>query len=636
MSDTRRPGDVEAELQSLEQLNEEDVRPAATCGSLLSHARRWLLSTAAGVQLAQRLAPIDRCLFRRHEKHRGGVALARSTGRVLPAVLVGALFCCAALAAIVQPFGRHIRTKLKTAGAIIQAAGGTASPRRTSAEPTEGETTAAPPPRRRRGRRRGRTPPNTTVGQPEITVARGPTDAPPPPTRDPPWAMDQHCTVTHDIDADLERHILHIGVPRSDGSPCVYDLEPLNAMLPYADVPGSYDVPRCRSLWTYRNWRGKLEEHRSHLDPARIGQQTLLVRKLATLSQCVPSPRALRVYFDVGATAADDSLSWFLSHYPMAQHFRIHSYGGDPAQLAPYAEGHPNVFVHPEVLWNESGFITEVTLRVADLVTSTPPQTRDPRIRVETRKSKKDRRHLPKHVRAGLADAGGASNEDGEGRAAADVLGLRDNDEAAEPPSRGVRRANDVNDGGGEPGGSSDDDVNQVHVVDVVVHYDASKPPEPSRLFNPNGPAEDPRPMLADVLNRRRPTIAFHHHETFGIDTVRLLATARKADEGLKETKGLTYATVRRSAIAMVDAVSRDAKPEDFVVMRLDGRGFERDLLTHMIDQGVIGRIDELFLVCNNRDMNLLWNTATTSEDCAEIINTLRAAGVFVHEWYRW
>ncbi|KAG7600992.1 putative methyltransferase type 11, S-adenosyl-L-methionine-dependent methyltransferase [Arabidopsis thaliana] len=65
------------------------------------------------------------------------------------------------------------------------------------------------------------------------------------------------------------------------------------------------------------------------------------------------------------------------------------------------------------------------------------------------------------------------------------------------------------------------------------------------------------------------------------------------------------------------------AKYADFVVLKMNTNQVEMKFLTVLLETGVICYVDELFLRCSNH-----------KSDCINMLQTLRARGVFVHQWW--
>ncbi len=86
--------------------------------------------------------------------------------------------------------------------------------------------------------------------------------------------------------------------------------------------------------------------------------------------------------------------------------------------------------------------------------------------------------------------------------------------------------------------------------------------------------------------------------------------------------------------MALADILHKEAQVEDVVVLRLNAAGHEQTLLHHLAVTGALRLVDEVFVVCRNVDLTPLWNTPRTAADCQRIVRSLRAVGVYAHEWY--
>ena len=94
-------------------------------------------------------------------------------------------------------------------------------------------------------------------------------------------------------------------------------------------------------------------------------------------------------------------------------------------------------------------------------------------------------------------------------------------------------------------------------------------------------------------------------------------------------TKMLTVPTVPFS-----DFLFQRAAPEDFVVVKLDIEGAEWMVLEDMAKSGALSLVDELFIECHHGEWVPNWPTQHSLADCHRLFNTLRAHGIFAHEWY--
>jgi hypothetical protein len=470
-------------------------------------------------------------------------------------------------------------------------------------------------------------PKKTTTEAPQKrseVVSTNPTSPPTSPPYATPRFDESRCSLTHDLLPSLLRIARHIGVAASEGTPCVGDMEVLPAILPYVDMAGGSTIDRCRS--SHRTW-ASYQELGQHLDLVNIERIKASVPSLITTAKCAPSSRAFKLYFDVGSKDYDHSVRWFLSSYPFSHDFHVHAYDAHGQHAASFAE-HKNVWFHEELLWNASGYVTQVTYERAP---TTVAPTIDPHIRIEKRRVKKARRDLKPYM-----------------------------NDAANPQKVGDAAESDD--------GDNDVDNDQVDVNEVVIHRDDAPVTENNRPYE--NPAYDDTNDRIMLLNDRHPFRWFHYHETYGVDVAAILNASAEAEltgghhsvgaagahkwthegnvprddrtqplaapdpEFVTLTAGLRPTATRVKAVNIADALTREAKLEDFVVMKLDGQGDEWMLIDALIEHGVMHYVDELFLVCNNRDINFLWNTPTTAQDCARLVLTLRELGVYVHEWY--
>lgn len=139
---------------------------------------------------------------------------------------------------------------------------------------------------------------------------------------------------------------------------------------------------------------------------------------------------------------------------------------------------------------------------------------------------------------------------------------------------------------------------------------------------------------MIDVLNDRHLPTVFHGHKADPTVEDRLRQVADAAGDSV----GLSYAKQTRvsPAVALGEFIMRHAAAQDFVVLRLDARGDEELMLRHLLVTGAMRHVDELFLVCHNTELSILWNTPMKPRDCQHIVSTLRELGVYVHEWYEW
>merc|ERR1712113_416271 len=89
-------------------------------------------------------------------------------------------------------------------------------------------------------------------------------------------------------------------------------------------------------------------------------------------------------------------------------------------------------------------------------------------------------------------------------------------------------------------------------------------------------------------------------------------------------------------AFDVADFLRRRADVVDYVVVKMDIEGSEYDVLRHLLKEKVTNLIDELFVEFHTeidtccRPPN---DVGRHREDAVNLIKTLRAAGVYVHEW---
>ena len=87
-------------------------------------------------------------------------------------------------------------------------------------------------------------------------------------------------------------------------------------------------------------------------------------------------------------------------------------------------------------------------------------------------------------------------------------------------------------------------------------------------------------------------------------------------------------------AVALADALRMLVTRDDFVVVKMDVEGTEWMLLRHMAETGAFDLVDEILIECHNAEYVPGWPTRHSLADCHRMFNSLRAAGVYAHEWY--
>ena len=87
-------------------------------------------------------------------------------------------------------------------------------------------------------------------------------------------------------------------------------------------------------------------------------------------------------------------------------------------------------------------------------------------------------------------------------------------------------------------------------------------------------------------------------------------------------------------AIGAADYLASVASQEDFVVLLLDADGMEWAVAEHLARTGAWGLVDEVFVECHNGEWMPNWPTRHSPADCHRLLNTLRANGVYAHEWF--
>jgi hypothetical protein len=80
--------------------------------------------------------------------------------------------------------------------------------------------------------------------------------------------------------------------------------------------------------------------------------------------------------------------------------------------------------------------------------------------------------------------------------------------------------------------------------------------------------------------------------------------------------------------------IRRVADAGDFVVFILDADGMEWAIAEHLARTGAWSLVDEVFVECHNGEWLPNWPTRHSPADCHRLINSLRAHGVYAHEWF--
>jgi len=93
-----------------------------------------------------------------------------------------------------------------------------------------------------------------------------------------------------------------------------------------------------------------------------------------------------------------------------------------------------------------------------------------------------------------------------------------------------------------------------------------------------------------------------------------------------------TYRTVAAFDVARV--VEDAARDNAFVSLFLDADGMEWAIAERLARTGMWGLVDEVFIECHNGEWMPNWPTRHSPADCHRLLNTLRAQGVYAHEWY--
>lgn len=109
-------------------------------------------------------------------------------------------------------------------------------------------------------------------------------------------------------------------------------------------------------------------------------------------------------------------------------------------------------------------------------------------------------------------------------------------------------------------------------------------------------------------------------------------ATIVNAD--LSSRTGSVKESSEEGATPVIDAIeflrTRVTK-DDFVVLKMDIENSEYALIPAMIDSGVLGLMDEMFIECHYTQ---LWNNGPHDyQECLDLMIKVNDAGVWTHEW---
>ena len=129
-----------------------------------------------------------------------------------------------------------------------------------------------------------------------------------------------NCFVDDFIDEGLKDEIAKSNFA-SDGTHCIDQLEAVSPHPPFQNVDNRCYLNRAR-------WPGSVSDHIAHLDFIEIDRRRRHARFLAGPGECRPAPDSQRhfVYIDLFSQSADDSVKWFLEHYPQANRFVVHAF----------------------------------------------------------------------------------------------------------------------------------------------------------------------------------------------------------------------------------------------------------------------------------------------------------------------
>ena len=91
-----------------------------------------------------------------------------------------------------------------------------------------------------------------------------------------------------------------------------------------------------------------------------------------------------------------------------------------------------------------------------------------------------------------------------------------------------------------------------------------------------------------------------------------------------------------RQGIDIADFLKRTVREDDFVVVKMDIEGAEYDVVPHLLASGAAPLIDEVFVEVHT-DTNTMFKPPNDAghhrRDALDIIQHLRDAGVYAHEW---
>ena len=91
-----------------------------------------------------------------------------------------------------------------------------------------------------------------------------------------------------------------------------------------------------------------------------------------------------------------------------------------------------------------------------------------------------------------------------------------------------------------------------------------------------------------------------------------------------------------RPAIDIADWLRRTVRPDDFVVVKMDIEGAEYDVVPHLLREKVADLIDELFLEVHTETNSCCkppHDAGRHRPDAMRLLQSLRDAGVYAHEW---
>jgi hypothetical protein len=331
------------------------------------------------------------------------------------------------------------------------------------------------------------------------------------------------------------------------------------------------------------------------------------------MRMCPPPKSVHHWYFDVGpiTSGLDNSLDWFYRYYPNADTFRTVVVGPQREVIEPIVE-RLNVELSRRIAekWDEEhyGILPAKGEGKGTKAPGAPPSIEE----------------LLAHAGPGATlppvivyHYGLAWNQTGY----VTQLSLAP---ATFPPVNGEPIAPESPTGTPKAGKGGRIDI----IVESPPPTEAPPPPRWSVRHETNAP--DP---MADLYNDRMLPTVYHEHEST-LDKSQFKARVAALDDGL----GAKYARVNRTmpAVDLSEIILRYAEHHDFVVLRLNAVGFEWMLIERLMTTGALRAVDEVLLVCRNTEASLAWNTPVTPQHCQELVNSLRALGLYVHEWFSW